>query len=107
MQTRWVHYPDITVNEVTTVVKVVRVGPRNTRVLLSNGRNDMVPSAYVPPIAVGDKVVLCPYPNSAWTSRKDATLASLRKKYDEGKLTDEVLDTMAKAGFDLRKYVGL
>jgi hypothetical protein len=97
MQTLWVHFPDITENELTTVVKVVRNGIRQTRVLLSNGRNDLVPS----PVYVGDKVVLCPYPNEHWTPHRDSTLRGLRRMRDEGKLPAEVIESLAQHGWDI------
>jgi hypothetical protein len=97
MQTLWVHFSDITRNELTTVVKVVRNGPVRTRVLLSNGRNDLVPS----PVYVGDKVVLCPYPNEKWTSGRDATLRSLKRMKDEGRLPAMVIERLAQHGWKI------
>jgi len=97
MKEIWLHFSDITKNELTTIVKVVRVGGVNTRVLLSNGRNDYVPTAYEP--AVGDKVILCPYPtNEYWSPSKDATLAGLRKKVKEGNLPDFAIKDLRSRG---------
>ena len=104
MQVRWVHYPDVVEKEVTTVVKVVRKGGLNTRVILSNGRNDLVPAQYDPPIAVGDKVVLCPPTREFQDSSQDAVLVSLRRKRKEGKLPDHVVEALNKSKMELGKF---
>jgi hypothetical protein len=94
MQTIWVHYLDVEKVELATVVKVVRHGIRLTRVLLSNGRNDLVPS----PAYEGDKVVMCPSPDGLWDYRRDAAIKGLRKMRDEGRLPDHAIELMAEHG---------
>ena len=96
MQEIWVHYPDVVNNELTTVVKVVRRGGLRTRVVLSNGRNDLVPSQYDTPVAVGDKVVLCPNTLGFYHPKTEAVLVSLRKMKKEGKLPDCVIDRLGR-----------
>ena len=78
------------------MVKVVRRGGRNTRVILSNGRNDLVPSTVdgFKNVEEGDKVVLCPYPDESWTRDKDAVTMSLRRMKKEGKFPQQAIDNM-------------
>ena len=100
MQEIWLHFLDITQNELTTIEKVLYRGAANTRVLLSNGRNDHVPSVYNP--AVGDKVILCPPPpNQYWYDGKNAVLAGLRQKVKEGKIPDFMLKDFRKSGMKI------
>jgi len=96
----WLHFSDITQNELTTIVKVLYRGASNTRVLLSNGRNDHVPTIYNP--AVGDKVILCPPPsNQSWFEGKNAVLAGLRQKVKDGNLPDPLIKELRSMGWKI------
>jgi hypothetical protein len=94
METYWVHFTDITVKEVVTVVKVVRHGYSKTRVLLSNGRNELIPSPREGKwVQVGDTVVMCPSSDGKWDVDRDVAIQTMIRMRKNG-LPDYALQFM-------------
>ena len=89
------------------MVKVARRGAQRTRVILSNGVNELVSSQYDPPIAKGDKVILCPPTNDFKNPEQDAVFVGLSRMKKEGRLPDHVIEYMNKLKTDLGKHNAL
>lgn len=97
------HFTDITVREVVTVVKVVRRGELRTRVLLSNGRNELIPTPHISHptfvevpihVEVGDTVVMLPSTDGWEDVDRDVVMQGLIRMKKAGTIPDFVIKSL-------------